>query len=240
MLHQPGLSLGSPDEVHVWTAGTRAEPSELAGLRGLLARGEQAQADRLKFEAHRRRFIATRAIRRQILSLYTGVAPADLTFEVGERGTPELAGQGERGIRFNDSESDGLAVYAVSQGRRVGVDIESVREVPDAERLVESYASNRERGFFGQMVPPERQASFLPWWTAKEAFVKALGEGLFQPLDSFSITLTDGRAPRLLDERHGRAAENNWYLESLEPAPGYVACVAVEGPQPRVTVRAWS
>jgi 4'-phosphopantetheinyl transferase len=234
------LTLRSTDEVHVWTAGTRAEPSELAGLRGLLATREQAQVDRLKFEAHRRRFIATRAIRRQILSLYTGVAPAELTFEVGERGKPELAGQGERGIHFNDSESDGVAVFAVSQGRRVGVDIESVREIPEAERLVESYASPRERGFFGQLFPPERQASFLPWWTAKEAYVKALGAGLFQPLDSFSITLTDGRTPRLLEERHGHGAEAGWYLESLEPAPGYVACVAVEGPPPHVTVRSWS
>jgi 4'-phosphopantetheinyl transferase len=236
----PSLEALSQDDVHVWVASTETAPAALDELLGLLSDVELARADRLKFETHRLRFLTGRAIRRRILSVYTGQPARELVFETGPRGKPELAGQGIDGIRINDSESDGLAVYAVARGRAIGVDVERLREVSDADRLIESFASPRERASFSRIPPPERQAAFLRWWTAKEAFVKALGEGLYRPLDSFSISFEDGATPQLDVVSEQMPTESrDWYIEGLQPKPGYVACVVVEGSRPRLTLRSW-
>jgi 4'-phosphopantetheinyl transferase len=225
------------DEVHLWVAGTETPYTNLPQLIALLSPAEQAQADRLKFEAHRRRFLVTRAYRRQILSRYVGTPAGELDFLAGPRGKPELACEGDDGIQFNESASEGVAVYALARGRAVGVDVERLRHVADAYRLIESFASPLERAFFGEMRPANRQAAFLRWWTAKEAYVKALGEGLSRPLKSFSITLQDGRIPRLVDP--GRTGTTEWHLETLEPEPGYIGCLALAGSPPRLSRRRW-
>jgi 4'-phosphopantetheinyl transferase len=236
----PALEALSHDDVHLWVAATEAAPHDLEGLRDLLSDGELARADRLKSESRRVRFVASRAIRRRILSRYTGQPARELLFETGPRGKPELAGQGAEGIRINDAESGGLAVYAVARGRAVGVDVEQEREVPDADQLIESFASPAEREWFNGLPPHQRQALFLRWWTAKEAYLKALGEGLYRPLNSFSVSLDHGRTPRLDVAGSIPPGAGNWHIESLEAMAGYVACLVVEGGRPRLTLRRWS
>jgi 4'-phosphopantetheinyl transferase len=243
VIHQPRLlpaleALGH-DDVHLWVAGTETAPPDLDGLRDLLSESELARADRLKFESHRIRFLASRAIRRRILSRYTGQPAQALVFEAGRRGKPELAGQGAEGIRINDAESGGLAVYAVARGRAVGVDVEQEREVSDADQLIDSFASPAEREWFKRLPPHQRQALFLRWWTAKEAYLKALGDGLYRPLNSFSISLDHDRTPHLEMADESPAASGEWYIQGLEPKAGYVACLVVEGTRPRVTLRSW-
>jgi 4'-phosphopantetheinyl transferase len=66
-------------------------------------------------------------------------------------------------------------------------------------------------------------------WTRKEAFIKAVGEGLSYPLRSFDVSLAPGEDARLLRLDAGPGAAGDWTLASFEPCPGYVGAVAVEG-----------
>ena len=82
------------------------------------------------------------------------------------------------------------------RGRPVGVDIELIRDIPDADDLAARVSFFRRGG--GRLPRPwpagQRNLAFLACWTRKEAFVKALGEGLSHPLDAFDVTVDPDRA----------------------------------------------
>ena len=92
-------------------------------------------------------------------------------------------------LRFNLSHSKGLVLYAVANGREVGVDVEQIRRVADFERITEQYFSLAERTELGTLRPERKLDGFFGLWTLKEAYVKARGQGLAVPLHDFSVSL---------------------------------------------------
>jgi 4'-phosphopantetheinyl transferase len=223
--------LGAAD-VHVWVAASDGLLPPPEALGDELSPGDLAESRRFKFEMHRRRFLATRLLRRRVLADYLGTRPGLLVFHFGAKGKPELAAMSAGNLSFNETESDGVAVVAVARGRRLGVDIERLHSVPEAESIVSGFGSDLEKHAFASLSPEDRQDLFLRWWTGKEAFVKALGEGLSMPLADFSILVSAGGRVEL-------AGEDGWSLQTLEPAPGYVGALVAEGRRPRLSMRVW-
>src|SRR5207248_9208731 len=113
-----------------------------------------------------------------------------------------------------------VAVYALSSRREVGVDVEAVRTLPDADDVAARWFSPREYATYRALEPGDRALGFFQCWTRKEAFIKALGDGLFHPLDRFDVSL----APAAAISRHVRDPENLGRLarRSLPLAPGGV------------------
>src|SRR4030095_11832513 len=75
------------------------------------------------------RYVVGRGILRKILSAYLALAPDDVRFVYNEYGKPLISDDQNRGaLSFNLSHSNGMALYAVARGRRVGIDIEYMRE----------------------------------------------------------------------------------------------------------------
>lgn len=193
-----------------------------------LSADERARASRLRAEPLRRRFVNGRIAMRDILGRYLGVrAPGDLRFLYGAHGRPSLAER--NGPHFNFTRSGPLALCAVARSPTVGVDLELVRPIPEAESIARTHFSAREQALLASLeVPPESagfQQAFYDTWTRKEAFIKALGLGLAQPLDAFSVTLLPVQRPRLLEVPTGRPAE--WTLRAFSPAAGYQAALAI-------------
>lgn len=82
----------------------------------------------------------------------------------------------------------------------------------------------------------ERERAFYHCWTRKEAYLKAVGDGVAAPLDRFDVSLEPGDA-RLLAVDGDPALAGAWSLTHIEPGPGYVGALAlVVGPR---TVRGW-
>jgi 4'-phosphopantetheinyl transferase len=122
--------------------------------------------------------VAGRGFLRMILSRYIGVRPTRLQFCYGPQGKPALAGSdGMGGLRFNVSHSHGLALYAVTRSREIGVDLEAIRLDLDVERIAERCFSSRERSVLAALPAHLRAQAFFACWTRKEAFVKAKGSG---------------------------------------------------------------
>ena len=71
--------------------------------------------------------------------------------------------------------------------------------------------------------------AFFYCWTRKEAYIKAIGEGLSEPLDRFSVTLTPGEPSRFRHLGGDPARAADWTLIHLVPAPGAVGALAYEG-----------
>lgn len=215
----------APNEVHVWFAdidnGSDAHHH-------LLSADERARADRFQFDRDRDRFAAARATLRLMLALYLGDEPRGYEFGYGEQGKPFLAGAfAASGLEFNVSHAQGLAAYAFACERRVGIDVEGVRPVADAHEIAERFFSPREAEQLGGLRDEEKPEAFFNVWTRKEAFVKAVGEGLSYPLDRFEVSL--GSSGRLVNIEPGSTARGEWSLCELEAPSGYAAAVAAGG-----------
>jgi len=117
----------------------------------------------------------------------------------------------------------------VTRGRRVGVDIECIRPLPDLDEIAERVFSPEERLALRRLPPARRPEGFFNCWTRKEAYVKAIGSGLAHPLTRFTVSLAPGAPARLEHVDDDPDAPERWRLETLVPDPGHVAAIAVEG-----------
>jgi 4'-phosphopantetheinyl transferase len=214
-----------PDnEVHVWRASLDHEPSIVHDMEATLSGDEIARAARFHFRRDRDRFVAGRNILRALLGAYLNKPPASLNFSYGLRGKPALQiGDFRPNAKFNLSHSHGLAVYAFAFDREVGIDVELVKPEFAGFEIGDRYFSPHEVAAL-RALPKDLQAEgFFNCWTRKEAYVKARGEGLQIPLESFSVSLTPSEPPNLESCDGSR-----WSLRSFEPGPRYVAALVAE------------
>jgi 4'-phosphopantetheinyl transferase len=187
-------------------ARLNAGPEEVRSLRARLCDAERQRAERFRFEHDRRRFIVARAHLRELLGARLGVRAEAVELEYGKNGKPRLA---RGGWRFNVSHCDDVAVYAFSRERDVGIDIEAIRAVPEADAIAAQFFSHREHAGYLALAPRDKPLGFLKCWTRKEAVSKALGGGFSMPLDELDVS----RAP-------------GWSLHNFSPLPGFIAAVA--------------
>jgi 4'-phosphopantetheinyl transferase len=159
-----------------------------------------------------------------VLGGYLGSAPEAVRFEYGERGKPRLA---EGGLEFNVSHSGELALAAVTAGVEVGVDVEAVRGMEDALRISERFFSAAERVVLAACPAAERDAAFFRCWTRKEAYVKAVGDGIALGLDRFDVSLDEGEGARFLALESDAGRATAWSLTHVDPGPGYVGALAL-------------
>lgn len=234
------LMLGS-DEVHVWRACLDRDTSYVQSLRQILSADEQARARRSYFEKDRKHFIVARGLLRIILSRYLDMEPSQLHFCYNPNGKPSLGiTSDEETLNFNVSHSCGLALYAVTRGREVGIDLERIRADFACEQIAERFFSSQENAML-RALPAKRvkHKAFFNCWTRKEAYIKARGEGLSLPLDQFDVSLAPGGPAMLLNTREDPQEVSRWSLQELIPAPGFVATLAVEGHGWRLACWKW-
>jgi 4'-phosphopantetheinyl transferase len=229
---QPALR---SEQVHVWRASLDYEPSFLRNFESMLSGDEIGRAARFHFSRDRDHFVAGRGILRKLLGAYLDKPPASLKFNYGPKDKPALpAGDLSAPVKFNLSHSHGLAVYAFTLGREVGIDVEMIRPEFAGDEIAERYFSPREIAELRALPQDLRPEGFFNCWTRKEAYVKARGEGLQIPLESFDVSLTPGEPPKLAS-----ADSSRWSLRSIEPAPRYVAAVVAEGNDWQLWKWAW-
>ena len=173
----------------------KLQVSRLPNLKQVLSADEHARAERFYFQKDRERFMVARGLLRTVLGRYLNQEPSQLRFCYSPYGKPALAtGSGRNTLRFNVSHSHGLALYAITCGRELGVDVELIRpELPD-EEIAERFFSFQEVSGLRALPPNMRLEAFFNCWTLKEAYIKARGEGLSLPLDQFDVALVPGEA----------------------------------------------
>ena len=217
------------DAIEIVVVGLALEPAAVRASASLLSAAERERARRFAFGRDARRFIVRRARLRQLLGARLGVRPESVELVYGARGKPALANSALNShLRFNQSRCDDLAVYALSSGREVGIDVEAIRPLPDADAIAARFFSRREHAAYRALEPCDQPLGFFQCWTRKEAFIKALGEGLSHPLGSFDVSLAPGAPAELLRVEPGPGVDRGWGLASFSPAPGFVAAVAAE------------
>lgn len=229
------------DEVHCWYVDLDVPPETEAGFYATLRGDERSRSARFRFDRDRRRFIVAHGVLRGLLGRYLRTHPGQLRFVHNAFGKPELGPGFGRRLTFNLSHSADLAVIAVANAE-VGVDVECIRAQPEYAEVARCYFSVAEVEQLNGLPSHLRAEAFFSCWTRKEAYVKARGEGLAMPLASFSVPVTTDPVHAPLDLHAAStdiAPAKHWSLCALQPAPGYVGALAIEGSGWRLTEREW-
>ncbi len=221
-------------EVHLWKARLDLPTPRICAFRDTLDVDELERARRFVFHRDRARFIAARGLLRSIVARYLHLEPQEVRFSYHDHGKPALEpSSNSANLSFNLSHSHELALYAFARGRRIGVDIEYVRGDTDHDGIAEQYFSTTEAAALRSLPSVQRTQAFYRCWTRKEAYVKALGEGLSLALDKFTVSLSPGSSPVFLWTEDNTEARC-WHLYEPIVARRYVATVVVEGRDLRV------
>jgi len=202
---------------------------------GLLSDAELERASRFAREGDRGRFILGRATLRRLLGSRLRIPPRAVDLVVGPHGKPALAPQLQRsGLQFNVSHCAQVAAFGFAWGRGIGVDVEAVRPIPDADSIARQFFSPLEVQAYFALPAPDRPLGFFNCWTRKEAFVKARGEGLGFGLARFDVSLAPGGPARILRVDQDGGESCGWVLGEFNPAPGFVGAVVVQSEMGRL------
>lgn len=216
------------DEVHIWCADLNLPEEALEKFFNNLSADEQTRAARFIHAKDRSHFIAARAILRDILSRYCNIAPNKIKFNYTAKGKPLLNLETmQPKIFFNLSHSHDLALYAVTHLEQIGVDIEYTRRNIDALEIAERFFSKNEIALLRSLPVTEQLAGFYKIWTRKEAYVKAIGEGISHSLDNFSVSTASGKSAILIDASQSKL-NNDWFIYDVPLEEDYQAALAIQ------------
>jgi 4'-phosphopantetheinyl transferase len=227
-------------DVHIWRAVLDLPSSSLQEFKSKLSADERIKADRFRFERDRNRFIVSSGILKTILGYYIGTEPGEIRFCYENRGKPRLDDAfHDTGIHFNVCHSEGLALYIFTRDHKVGIDIERVRDFPEMVQIIEQFFSVREKMVFRRLPDSKKREAFFNCWTRKEAFIKAIGEGFFYPLNQFDVSFAPDEPSRLLTIEGDSEKVSQWLMGSIKPALGFTAAFAVQSHDWRLHFWQW-
>lgn len=223
-----GFRLPPIDGAHVWRVALDQPTDVVAQLAACLSPAERDRAGRFRGAILTRRYEAAHGALRRILGAYLDRAPETVSFVTNPHGKPDLDIDGR--LTFNLSHSGPQALIAVARGRSVGVDLEVVRDLPEAADFARRNFAAEEWQAWSATAAARQMDAFFAYWTAKEAYLKALGLGLARPLDSFAVAVDSVGSVRLLRDALDPDAPNRWCLARLQPGQDTSAAIAVDGP----------
>ena len=179
---------------------------------------------------------------RALVASYLGIAPTEASFTYGPKGKPALGvvacplpGTADS-LRFNVSNSGDLAAYAFTLNCELGVDVEYRRRLLEIEGIARRFFAPNEVAELMGLLEGDRPEGFFNCWTRKEAYIKAVGDGLSLPLDSFQVTLQPGVAARMVALDESTAAAERWTMHAFTPAPDYAGAIAYQDRERPLTV----
>jgi 4'-phosphopantetheinyl transferase len=220
------LAMPAGSAVHVWWADLDAPDSAVERMRAVLDEDELRRADAMAHDNDRKRLIVRRAMLREILGGYLGLAPGHILITAGSNG--KLSASRAGGLDFNCSSSGSRAVVACARGARVGIDVEERRGALWDGFPVAGYLSATERARLRSEPEQLRGRMAAQAWVTKEAIAKATGIGFsVSPAD---LELDgDPECPRVRFAGGFAAfAADSWWVRLVDAGTNRVAALALD------------
>ncbi|MGM0439763.1 MAG: 4'-phosphopantetheinyl transferase family protein [Chlamydiota bacterium] len=223
-LWSPGKTL-TRDAIQVWLVDFSNQKLKacLEDFRATLSKEEKARADGFKERYYGERYTLAHGVLRKLLAYQLGRDPSEVCYYYNHYGKPGLVGDS---IYFNISYSNNLALLAFSTETQVGVDITRVESFTEVEGLISCCFSHEEKQEIKTLTSQARTESFFRRWAAKESIVKALGVGLFWPLDELTVFWDSEQANEVIAAP--REVKDNFQCLALPEISGYQARLTVK------------
>ncbi len=196
----------------------------------LLSEDEHLRAGRCSDEDVRARYVISRGVLRILLGGYLNEKAHRIHFVYNPRGKPGLPGLDPNRVQFNLSHAGSAVIFGFTRMGRIGVDLEMMtRETGHLEDFARRFFSTEEYEAFLGLPEDLRRLGFFNCWTRKEAYVKAIGEGLTMPLNRFAVALRPDEPAKLMWVSGQPGESERWTMIDANPAIPYIGAVAVEG-----------
>ena len=211
-------------DIHIWTVPIDVPESQVEYFQSVLTPEEKSKASFFKFEPSQHSYLVTKAVLRILLSGYLNIRPVDIVLGAHKKGKPYLVH--DASIFFNLSNSHDLCVYAFSRDAEVGIDIEKIRDLPDIDQLIAKNLTSREKKYF-QKDPVNKLTKFFRFWTFKESFLKAIGEGMRLTPENLEFSVENGTI-KLRSVNYGFDG-SDWRFKGFTREGNYTGTLAYSG-----------
>lgn len=213
--------------VQAWRCELARDPAEVAVLATLLSPSELERRERYSRDDLRLRYVVGRATLRTILGECLGIAPREVGIVRGRRGRPEPAARHATDLDFNVSHTRSTAIFGVTHGRRIGVDIEHGERRLNVDGVAHKFMAPREQERLSSLDDDARRRSLLLLWTCKEAMSKATGDALAAPFRDLEV---EAGERRILVAGPPPYTPAHWRMHSVDAGDGFLATVALWSP----------
>ena len=210
----PDLSIG---EMHVWHITTNVTPAAFLEYKNVLTEKETARISFFKFKEAKDTYVASQGALRMLISKYLGISP-DLV-RLGRRKKGKPYSIDNPNLNFNISNSGKTAVIAFSYDSEIGIDIEEIRHLSDLDELITRNFTAREIKFITAKTV-DKMRRFFRFWTVKESYLKAIGEGMRLTPDNLEFAIENGSI-RLLSVK-GVFEQEDWNFKEFSISTDYV------------------
>jgi 4'-phosphopantetheinyl transferase len=207
---------------------TQFSASQIDDCRGSMSTAELARNASFRQEAHRDRDAVCRGLLRQYLAQLLGTPAEHIELIKNENGKPMLADSSSQ-LYFNYSHSGDHVALAFCRDTAVGVDIEFAKRRTNLMGVARHFFAPAELASL-EALPSELQRDrFFRYWTLKEAYLKARGEGIFLGLDKFSFELDAEDARSIGISFSSKDFDNpvGWQFHQLMPVLDYPVAIAL-------------
>jgi len=216
-------------EIHLWVLNLKQPYYTFQNLKKLLNEEEKFKLNRYIFNSDKKRYVVSHGFLKKIIGKYLDINPNDVSFRISSLGKPRLDETLKPiNFEFSMAHSHELAIYALTKGRRVGVDIEYIHRKIDHMKIASKFFTKKERGILKTLPEHQRKKAFYNCWTRKEAFIKTFDEKLLD-FQEFEVTIIPGEAPQIINIEGYPMESTHWYMISFSPAESYVGALVGEG-----------
>jgi 4'-phosphopantetheinyl transferase len=216
-------------EIHLWAISLNSDIALFERCKACLTDTELDRISFYNFEQIQKNYVISQGGLRLILSSYLNIEPQKIQIRYRSKGKPYTAD--DTSLYFNNSNSGKLCVYAISRAGDVGIDIEEVRPLSDIDFLIDNNFTEKEKHYINKNNK-NRIERFFQFWTIKEAYLKAIGEGMRLTPINLEFSIENGCFK--LDAVAGIFEQEDWLSKVITPGANYVGAVTYKGFQTKI------
>lgn len=217
------------DEIHIWNYSLEPNENLAESYFEKLSEDEKSKAKKIIIKEVKYRSILSKVITRNILSKYLDKEFNLINYYYNEFGKPILSSDiNHLNLDFNNSHSGNLGVMAITKKKPIGIDVEQVIELKNLDELINHIFTDNEINELYRLNQIDKTLMFYKIWTAKEAFVKAIGQGLSFPIKNIEFKIDSPRGISIRDIKEFPDSLNEWQIYNFTPKENYTSTIAVK------------